>query len=317
MWSLLQKLTVSAALFFAMTLVPTTSLAQYVGEVATVRSEDGSLNIRSGAATHFEVTGVLQNDDLVVVREISGNWVRVSEPAGTGWVYASKLAIPSVIVMNNIIADNPDALLEKIKRSFDLFDGTEIGFYDSGVTDLSALSGLVELRKLAVTELTPLDWLPGGYLDLSTLAHLDRLEVLTLDEMAMGSMTDIGPLAYLTGLKELQINFADLSTIAPLADITGLQHLSLHRVGAIDIAPLAALTGLKSLSLSQMGVSDVTPLAELTALERLYLNGLPELRDVSPLANLTGLRLLDVRGSFHVDRSSLLGLSNLEIVDVR
>ena len=46
---------------------PTAGLAQYLGEVGIVQSDDGTLNIRSGASTDFQITGVLKNEDTIVV----------------------------------------------------------------------------------------------------------------------------------------------------------------------------------------------------------------------------------------------------------
>ncbi|MFT5650190.1 MAG: hypothetical protein ACJAWC_002703 [Yoonia sp.] len=314
MLNVIESTMMRVALISAMLGAPTTGLAQYVGEVAIVQSDDGTPNIRNGPSTEFQVTGVLQNDDSIAVRETSGNWARVNEAAGEGWVYTPRLAVPSVKVMHQIIADNPGVDVRNIRPIFEQFDGTEISFYDKGVNDLSALSGLVGLRKLTVSEGVPSDLLPFRYLDLPSLAQLDSLKVLILDEMEGGRIDNIGSLANLTGLKQLEIYFGDLTDIWPLAQMTGLESLTLHRAETRDITPLAALTGLRALDLGQNRVADLTPLAELTALEALSLSEMSTLRDLSPLANLTALRRLDVQVSYNVDISVLSHLTDLEIL---
>ena len=70
----------------------------------------------------------------------------------------------------------------------------------------------------------------------------------------------------------LDLRNTPVSDVAPLAALTGLQNLDLRNTPVSDVAPLAALTVLQVLDLRNTQVSDVAPLAALTGLQHL---GLP------------------------------------------
>ena len=54
-----------------------------------------------------------------------------------------------------------------------------------------------------------------------------------------------------------------LTDIAPLASLTGLRALTLDETGVTDISPLAGLTALETLWLRNNQIEDYTPLCEL------------------------------------------------------
>ena len=124
------------------------------------------------------------------------------------------------------------------------------------------------------------------------------------------SLSDVSPLASLTGLTSLYLSDTAVSDVSPLAGLTGLTTLDLSDTAVRDVSPLAGLTGLTTLDLSDTAVSDVSPLASLTGLTSLYLSD-TAVRDVSPLAGLTGLTTLDLSGTAVSDVSPLAGLTGL------
>lgn len=77
-------------------------------------------------------------------------------------------------------------------------------------------------------------------------------------------------LAATTSLRRLHIE-APITDIAPLAALTGLSELDLHHSRVSDLSPLADLTGLDDLSIIDGPLADLTPLAGLR-LGRLFLN---------------------------------------------
>ncbi len=279
--------------------------AQYVGEIAIVQSADGTLNIRSGTSTEYHIKGVLQNGDPVVILEKSGNWVRIVEDAGSGWVYAPMLQIPSVIVMNQLVADNPEARVAQIAIGFDQFDGAALNLYMPDVTDFSALAQLDGLKSLYIADYTADD--------LSSLGQLTSLEALVIDEVWFPG-GDYTFLSNLVALKELEIILAEFEDLSPLAELGALERLVLYRTQTHDIAPLAGLTNLVALDLSQNPLTDLTPLTQLTGLKTLELQEMTNLIDVSPLASMNGLTRLDLRGSYRVDIAPLQGHEGLEVV---
>ncbi|HEX5270832.1 MAG TPA: DUF4062 domain-containing protein [Gemmataceae bacterium] len=70
---------------------------------------------------------------------------------------------------------------------------------------------------------------------------------------------------------QLTLTDTAVSDLTPLAALTGLQWLSLQRTAVSDLAPLAALTRLRTLFLNGTAVSDLAALATLTDLQWLYL----------------------------------------------
>ena len=86
------------------------------------------------------------------------------------------------------------------------------------------------------------------------LVRRSGLHLRALVWIDMYGVTDLAPLAALTGLKHLRCSWMDgVTDLAPLATLTGLQHLECsYMLGVPDLAPLAALTGLQHLDCSGM-----------------------------------------------------------------
>ena len=93
--------------------------------------------------------------------------------------------------------------------------------------------------------------------DLSPLAGLTKLEVISINRANISELT---PLAGLTNLKELHFDGNDISDISPLAGLTGLIRLNLRGNNIIDISPLAGLTNLKWVIIPENEISDISPL---------------------------------------------------------
>ncbi len=142
----------------------------------------------------------------------------------------------------------------------------------------------------------------------------DLPNVTELD-LSNTELTDVSPLAGLTGLQTLWLHNTQVSDLSPLAGLSGLQTLYLGNTQVSDLSPLARLTGLQTLYLNYTQVSDVSPLAGLTGLQRLRLDFTP-VSDVSPLAGLTGLRKLDLDNTQVLDVSPLAGLTGLQLLYV-
>jgi hypothetical protein len=74
------------------------------------------------------------------------------------------------------------------------------------------------------------------------------------------------------GMSHLFLFVESVTDLSPLAGLTGLTELGLHSTGVTDLAPLAGLTRLRRLYLGHTQVSDLSPLAELTTLRYLDLD---------------------------------------------
>ncbi|MDP2014854.1 MAG: leucine-rich repeat domain-containing protein, partial [Actinomycetota bacterium] len=101
-------------------------------------------------------------------------------------------------------------------------------------------------------------------------------------------ITDFAPLAGLTRLTVLSLNYTQITDLAPLAGLTGLTVLWLDNTQITDLAPLAGLSGLTVLSLNDTHITDFAPLAGLSGLTTLLLDGSAAL-DLRPLRNLRKL----------------------------
>ncbi|MFA5894031.1 MAG: leucine-rich repeat domain-containing protein [Candidatus Margulisiibacteriota bacterium] len=149
--------------------------------------------------------------------------------------------------------------------------------------------------------------------DISQLAGVtEEIEELNL----LGtSVSDLRPLAGLTGLQNLVLDNTQVRDLWPLSGLTGLQKLYLNNTQVSDLRPLAGLTGLQVLDLSNLQVSDLRPLAGLTGMQYLYLLN-TQVSDLRPLAGLTGLQDLDLRNTKTQvsDLQSLVGLTGLKLI---
>ena len=170
----------------------------------------------------------------------------------------------------------------------------------NSITDLSPITGLNQINKLRLrgnlipdfSGLAKLEslkelWISGEKIsDLSSLAALTNLEGFGAWEIAID---DVSPLNGFTKLRWLELghNSKSVSDISPLASLTGLKRLLLYGMGIEDISPLASLTGLKNLSIIANKVSDISPLTALSELEYLSLEN-NDIWDFSPIEDLFG-----------------------------
>jgi hypothetical protein len=148
--------------------------------------------------------------------------------------------------------------------------------------------------------------------DLTPLAGLTNLQQLNLQ---FTPVADLSPLAGLTNLQQLNLQFTPVADLSPLAGLTNLQYLYLWNMQVADLSPLAGLTNLQSLDLRGTQVADMSLLAGLTDLQYLYL-GSTQVADLSPLAGLTDLQYLDLRRTQVTDLSPLTGLVNLQSLNL-
>ena len=144
--------------------------------------------------------------------------------------------------------------------------------------------------------------------DVSPLAVLTGLQTLVLKNT---QVSDVTGLAALTGLQTLWLGDTQVSDVSALAALTGLETLSLENTQVSDVSALAALTRLQKLSLGDTQVSDVSALAALTGLQGLWLGNTP-VSDVSALAALTGLQELSLENTQVSDVSALAALTGLQ-----
>ena len=184
---------------------------------------------------------------------------------------------------------------------------SRLSLYNTSISDISALSGLtdllvVDIANNPISNITPLTNLTnamqisiGGsatankLLDNSDLAQLSSLTANLKRLYINGSViTDISPLANMTGLQYLTLDSSSISNISPLSSLSQLVSLSVERNQITNISPLAGLTSLTTLRIGNNQITNISPLAGLTNLTSLNM-GNNQIADISPLVNLTNI----------------------------
>lgn len=114
----------------------------------------------------------------------------------------------------------------------------------------------------------------------------------------------------LAKVKELDLSGKDLSDLSPLAGLSGAKSLYLNDNPSADLTPLSGLKGLLALSLNRCQIVNLTPLQHLNGLVYLNLDN-NQIRDLTPVAGLKGLEIIGLSGNQISDLTSLSGLENL------
>ena len=183
----------------------------------------------------------------------------------------------------------------------------EFHCWNCNITDLTPLSGLVEMRSMKIVSNDRLS-------DLTPLSGLVNLTSLQAAYCDIGQLT---PLSKLTNLVELSLDFnhgdGDLS---PLSGLTKLRVLSVSGNAVTDLSPLSGLTQLRTLDVGWNDLENLSPLSELTELQSLLLSK-NKIADLSPLRGLTSLVWLWLAENRLVDLSPLRELTNLGYLDLR
>ncbi len=219
------------------------------------------------------------------------------------------------------------------------------------VEDLGPLSGLSELRQLAVynnhgklNDLSPIRGLTNlTYLDVrfnpgitnlnvaGELSHLQELylggneigdigyvtnltELRTLD-IGAGVNVDLMVLGLLPSLTQLDVSYGIGVNLTVLAGLTNLEAVSISGQRTPNVDWLTNLSGLKTLNAVGTGLTEIPPLNGLTNLESLNLgrNAISDTSALSPLQSLRCLWLYDNQITSFSGLSGLAALRNLNL----
>ena len=121
-------------------------------------------------------------------------------------------------------------------------------------------------------------------INLETLSLMDHKKI------------DLSPLKNSTSLKNLILQYSDISDISFLSNLTNLEILSLEGTKVEDLSPLVNLKNLHTLYLNDTPVEDISVLKDLKNLEILDISE-TNVHDISPLRNLNSLHSLYVQHS--------------------
>ena len=161
------------------------------------------------------------------------------------------------------------------------------GFSNS---DISILSPLVNLQYGLFLDQNEISDLQALVNVIST--HMPNLNTLYIAE---NRFRDITPLTTLKDqLRMLGIKGNQIVNLGRLAELTNLIELDLERTGISNLEPLRNLVKLTVLNISENPISDLEPLRNLVELERLYMDG-TQVSDLEPLSGLAKLYTLWAR----------------------
>jgi Leucine-rich repeat (LRR) protein len=165
-------------------------------------------------------------------------------------------------------------------------------------------------------EMLGLTQLVARKLNIQSLRGLEYARNLTLLDTGVNQITDISPLAGLTGLTNLTLSRNQIADISALAEMTGLMQLDLSGNPITDISVLSVFTGLSYLGLANVLIDDISVLEGLTQLVVLDLDG-AAVADFSPVAGMTDLEELYLADTQISDTSILEGKTRLRRLNLR
>ncbi len=186
-----------------------------------------------------------------------------------------------------------------------------VGYYDiacldidlsiTGISDLTALSGLTSLQKLRLNG-TDVN-------DLTGLSGLTSLQELDLSDTDVNDLTD---LSGLKSLQKLRLNGTNVNDLTGLSGLKSLQILYLARTDVIDLTGLSGLTSLQELYLSSTNDKVLTSLSGLMSPQMYYPYGTNIVRDLAGPPELASLQELNLNRANVIDLTGLSGLTSLQ-----
>ena len=223
----------------------------------------------------------------------------------------------------------------------DVLPGGHVHFPDpnlrAAVAEALGTSPNAPITAEDMIRLTFLSKIEGqGIRDLTGLQFATNLSSIRIEG---SKVSDLAPIAGLTQLKIIDIDFTDppsiihdakqlsrlvnltflalhgVEDLTPLAGLPKLEELFVSHSNIRDLSPLAGLINLELIHMSGALISDLSPLAGLTKLEHVYLPG-GDIADLTPLAGLTQLEELYLHHNSISDISPIAGLTNLKRLDL-
>lgn len=258
------------------------------------------LNVDGNKITDLSpLVSLLQLADL----DLSGNGNLEQLAALSGLKKLEKLNINST----EVVDISPLAELTSL-RELEL-NGRPMMDKKKGIrTDLSPLSGLIQLEKLRMWGVDPVSTKP--------LTSLKGLRVL---DASFSLIDDLSSIGMLTSLEELDLSSTPAVNLAPLGQLRNLRVLSLEgtnresyrRQGELDLSPLAGLPYLTELNLSGNGLQELQGLQNLPALNKLDVSE-NSLKSLDGLSSLAGLIELEANVNEITDISGIAGNTHMQ-----
>lgn len=185
--------------------------------------------------------------------------------------------------------------------------GLEIGASD--IDNMAELRGMTGLRTLVVSQ-TP--FTIRNSLDISAIASLVNLEVLTLN---MSRVSDLGPVRGLTKLTTLNVGGSLVRDLSPIEGLALLRSVDVRDSGVTDVSALDGKDALEELSVDAKQVPGLTQLSRLPKLSRLTIIAQVPV-DMAAIGTLPNLKSLFIWGPPVIDLTPLRRLGGLTTLNV-
>jgi len=180
--------------------------------------------------------------------------------------------------------------------------------------DLSPLTELPQLEDLEVGG-ESIGFAVKVKIDAAPLATLKAIKRLSFHTHSMQRVRNIGHIAKLTTLEDLDISFQNVMDSSVVANLTKLRKLSIRSNPLKDLSGLALLTELEELDIGYVPAQDLRPLANLKKLRDLSADGVGA-RDITAIAGLTRLEKLNLGNNHISSLDALSGLSRLKALSI-
>jgi internalin A len=230
-----------------------------------------------------------------------------------------KITYTSQTTASNKIITFPDANLEKLiratinKNSGNIYTSdvqkiTKLDIESTYVGDIRNLSGIEYLTNLTYLNLGK----KGGPHFITNIDNLGGLKNLRELYLNFNQISNINSLKGLTNLRVLQIGGNKITNIEPLRNLTNLTSLYL----GLDFMVATTVNGKEVVNDGSNDVRDLSPIKGLTNLNMLSLYGNANIKNIDALAGMTNLTYLSLRGPHISSISALKGMTHLKYLDV-
>ncbi|GKT16706.1 hypothetical protein ADUPG1_010971, partial [Aduncisulcus paluster] len=194
----------------------------------------------------------------------------------------------------------------------------ELTLRENSISDISALSGMVNLTYLylynnQISDIIPLESLVKltilelGSNQIKSIDSLSNMELSYL-QLANNEISDVSDLSEMSNLTTLYIGGNKIYNISPLSELTELITLSLSSNDISDISDLSSLTNLTHLHLSYNEISSIGSLINMIDLQYLYLH----YNNITDISALSGKRAMIELYLNNNDISNISALTNME-----
>lgn len=174
------------------------------------------------------------------------------------------------------------------------------------------INKLIKLEKLTISGETDekKQW------NIKDLSPLSGLKLLSILDFSQNQVRYLEALKGLTSLKELYLNYNQVTDLEPLSDLISLIILDFSFNQVADLSPLTGLISLKTLAFRSNQVKDLSPLSDLTSLNQLYFDS-NQVSDLNPVSNLISLTTLEFSSNKVTNLESLSVMKELNNLDFR